>query len=159
MTTDIAITRASASEPEAQALIKRHLAQMAAQSPAESCHALDGSGLDAADVAFFLLRRDGRAIAMGALKSLRDGGCELKSMHTLAEARGSGAGRQMLEFLLDRARSDGASAVYLETGSTEDFTPAKRLYESYGFVECPPFGDYSKDPWSLFMRLDLRAAA
>ncbi|MFS4580635.1 GNAT family N-acetyltransferase [Phaeobacter sp. C3_T13_0] len=157
--TDVVIARASATEPEAIAMIKRHLEQMASQSPEESCHALDGSGLDAANVAFFLLRRDGQAIAMGALKTLSNNACELKSMHTISEARGSGAGRQMLEFLLSLAKDDGATAIYLETGSTADFTPAKQLYESYGFVECPPFEGYAEDPWSFFMRLDLRAVA
>ncbi|AXT34847.1 GNAT family N-acetyltransferase [Phaeobacter sp. LSS9] len=158
MPATIAITRASPAEPEARSLIRRHLDQMAAQSPEESCHALDGSGLDAPDVAFFLLRREGTAIAMGALKTLSGGGRELKSMHTVAEARGSGAGRQMLEFLLHRARAEQATAIYLETGSTPDFLAARRLYESYGFVECPPFEGYTEDPWSLFMRLDLPAA-
>lgn len=153
------ITAARPSDPEATALIRRHLAQMAAQSPEESCHAMDISGLERPEVKFFLLRRDGQALAMGALKDLGDGARELKSMHTLAEARGSGAGRAMLEFLLDLARSEQAAAVYLETGSTDDFLPSRRLYESFGFASCPPFADYAEDPWSVFMRLDLRAAA
>ena len=153
------IQRASASDPAAAALIRRHLDQMAAQSPEESCHALDGSGLDAPDVAFFLLRKDGKAIAMGALKTLQNDGRELKSMHTASEARGTGAGKAMLEFLLDHARAEGARAIYLETGSTSDFDPARKLYEGYGFVECDPFEGYTFDPWSLFMRLDLDRAA
>ncbi|APG47927.1 GNAT family N-acetyltransferase [Phaeobacter porticola] len=159
MTLGFVISRASATEPEAAALIKRHLEQMASQSPEESCHALDGGGLDGDDVAFFLLRQEGTAIAMGALKQLRDGARELKSMHTLSEARGSGAGRMMLEFLLSYATEHGATAICLETGSTSDFEPARKLYEHYGFVECPPFEGYAKDPWSIFMRLDLSAAA
>lgn len=154
---DIAAARPS--DPEATALIRRHLAQMAAQSPEESCHAMDISGLEGPEVQFFLLRRDRQALAMGALKDLGDGTRELKSMHTLTEARGSGAGRAMLAFLLDLARRDQAAAIYLETGSTEDFLPSRRLYESFGFVPCPPFADYAEDPWSVFMRLDLRAAA
>ncbi|MFW8637500.1 GNAT family N-acetyltransferase [Cribrihabitans pelagius] len=154
-----AITRESPAAPEAVALIRRHLAQMAAQSPAESCHALDGSGLEAPEVAFFLLRQGGTAIAMGALKMLSGSVCELKSMHTAAEARGSGAGRAMLEFLLARARTAGASGVYLETGSTAEFLPARKLYEAYGFAECPPFEGYTEDPWSVFMHLPLPGAA
>lgn len=146
-------------DPEAEALIHRHLSQMAAQSPEESCHALDGSGLDGPEVQFFLLRREGKAIAMGALKQLRGGGCELKSMHTAAEARGSGAGRAMLEFLLSLARSEGATGIYLETGSTDDFLASRSLYRSLGFAECGPFEDYGEDPWSVFMHLDLRSAA
>ncbi|NVK12797.1 MAG: GNAT family N-acetyltransferase [Rhodobacteraceae bacterium] len=157
--TDFDIAAARPSDPEATALIRRHLAQMAAQSPEESCHAMDSSGLEGPEVQFFLLRRDGQALAMGALKDLGDGRRELKSMHTVKEARGSGAGRAMLGFLLDLARREQAAAIYLETGSTEDFLPSRRLYESFGFVPCPPFADYGEDPWSVFMLLDLRAAA
>ena len=156
---DFDIRPASPAEPEAAALIRRHLAQMAAQSPQESCHALDGSGLEGPEVQFFLLRRGGKAIAMGALKILADGARELKSMHTLSEARGSGAGRTMLAFLLQHARSSGASGVFLETGSTDAFLPSRQLYAGFGFVECGPFAGYAEDPWSTFMRLDLRAAA
>lgn len=155
---DTVIVPARPSDPDAAILIRRHLDQMAAQSPEESCHALDGSGLEGPDVQFFLLRRDGQAIGMGALKRLADNTRELKSMHTLSEARGSGAGRAILEHLLKLARQENASGIYLETGSTPEFLPARKLYESYGFSECPPFGDYSEDPWSVFMHLDLQAA-
>ncbi|MCE8544951.1 GNAT family N-acetyltransferase [Ruegeria pomeroyi] len=156
---EFTIERVSPSAPEAAALIARHVALMASQSPEESCHVLDGSGLDSPDVAFFLLRQAGPAIGMGALKTLSGGALELKSMHTLVEARGTGAGRAMLEFLLDHARNQGASGIYLETGSTDDFLPARRLYETYGFAECGPFEGYAEDPWSTFMTLDLRGAA
>lgn len=153
------IEQANPSAPDAAAMIARHVALMASQSPEGSCHVLDGSGLDSPDVAFFLLRHAGVAIGMGALKTLSDGALELKSMHTVAESRGSGAGRAMLDFLLDRARSQGASSIYLETGSTSDFLPARRLYETYGFAECGPFEGYAEDPWSTFMSLDLHGAA
>lgn len=153
------IMRENPSAPEAAALIRRHLEQMAAQSPPDSCHVLDGSGLEAPEVDFYLLRLGGKAIAMGGLKALPDGARELKSMHTAAEARGTGAGRAMLEFLLARAREDQAGGIYLETGSTDDFLPARKLYEAYGFTECGPFGEYTEDPWSVFMHLPLRTAA
>ncbi len=145
--------------PEASALIRRHLSQMAAQSPEESCHALDTSGLEGPEVQFFLLRRDGNPVAMGALKLLDGGARELKSMHTVSEARGSGAGRAMLAFLLKLSRKEGATGIFLETGSTDDFLPSRRLYESFGFKQCSAFADYTKDPWSVFMHLDLRAPA
>ena len=156
---DFVIVPARPSDPEAALLIRRHLDQMAPQSPEESCHALDGGGLESPDVQFFLLRLRGTVIGMGALKSIGGNACELKSMHTLSEARGSGAGRAMLEHLLGLARSDGAADIYLETGSTPAFLPARKLYESYGFIECAPFADYSEDPWSTFMHLDLHAAS
>lgn len=150
------IRLAPAGDPDAAQLIRRHLAQMALQSPAESCHAEGQTDLDAPGARLFLLQRDGVAIAMGALKTLGDGALELKSMHTASEARGSGAGRAMLEHLLTLARAEAATGVYLETGSNDEFIASRRLYASLGFVECPPFSDYETDPWSTFMHLDLR---
>jgi putative acetyltransferase len=35
---------------------------------------------------------------------------------------------------------------------------ADTRYARFGFVECPPFGDYRLDPNSVFMALDLGAA-
>lgn len=153
------ITAESPDRPEAQALIARHLGQMGAQSPEDSCHAMGAEGLSAPGVAFFLIWRDGQAIGMGALKPISGGAMELKSMHTLAEMRGTGAGRAMLEHLLGVARQEGARAIYLETGSTDDFLPARRLYAAYGFVEVAPFEEYEPDPWSTFMALELEAGA
>ncbi len=43
----------------------------------------------------------------------------------------------------------------LETGSVEAFLPAQRLYESFGFTECGPFGDDAEDPNSVFMTMRL----
>lgn len=153
------IAQARPDQPEALALIARHLQQMAEQSPEDSCHAMDSSGLAGPDVAFFLLWQGEQAVGMGALKTLGSAGAELKSMHVLPETRGTGAGRMMLEHLLELARTNGAGAVYLETGSTDDFLAARRLYESYGFTTCEPFGDYTHDPWSVFMVLELSPTA
>jgi putative acetyltransferase len=38
----------------------------------------------------------------------------------------------------------------------EAFRPAQRLYESFGFTYCGPFGDYVEDPNSVFMTLRLQ---
>lgn len=153
------IAPARPSEPQARALIARHVAQMAAQSPDESCHVLDLSGLEVPQVDFYLLWQGDKAIAMGALKALSNGGVELKSMHTVSEARGTGAGRAMLEHLMALARERGADAIYLETGSTDDFLPARKLYQHYGFVAGDPFEGYDHDPWSVFMKRDLTPGA
>ena len=37
----------------------------------------------------------------------------------------------------------------------EAFEPAQKLYESFGFTRCGPFGDYVEDPNSVFMTLRL----
>ena len=43
------------------------------------------------------------------------------------------------------------TSLWLETGTTPDFAPAQRLYESEGFELCGPFDDYTLDPFSVFM--------
>jgi putative acetyltransferase len=53
------------------------------------------------------------------------------------------------------ARRRGYARLYLETGSMAFFEPARALYRGFGFVPCPPFGDYRADPYSVHMALSL----
>lgn len=145
------IRRDRPDSPAAQQLIARHLAVMTGQSPAESVHALDTAALAGPDIRFFTLWDGDTALGMGALKLMSETEGELKSMHTLTEARGRGAGAAMLEHLLTAAVEIGLTRLYLETGSSADFAPARRLYARHGFAECPPFGTYAPDPHSTFM--------
>jgi hypothetical protein len=46
--------------------------------------------------------------------------------------------------------ASGAS-LWLETGQSEAFTPALRLYEGAGFVRCGPFDGYVGNAFSIFM--------
>lgn len=126
-----------------------------AASPAEFAFALDHDRLVDPDVTLFGLRVDGELLAVGALKRLDDDHAELKSMHTAEEARGRGLGRRMLDHLLTTARARGYRRVSLETGSTDEFAPARSLYASSGFAACPPFADYQASGWNTFMTLEL----
>ena len=152
---DAQITEADARVDEVQALIGRHLRFAGAATPSEFAFALDHGGLLEPAVTLFGLRMDGELLAIGALKHLDDAHAELKSMHTAQEARGRGLGRLMLEHLVATARARGYRRVSLETGSTEEFAPARRLYASSGFVPCAPFAEYRSSDWNTFMTLDL----
>ena len=90
-----------------------------------------------------------------ALRQLGPEHGEVKSMHTAESARGRGVGSALLRRLMDTARARGMRRLSLETGSWPYFLPARALYARHGFVECPPFGDYSEDPNSVFMTLRL----
>jgi len=140
---------------DVQALIREHLADMYATSPAESVHALDVAALTKPGLTFFTAREDEVLLGCGALKELSPSDGELKSMRTAAAARGRGIGTLMLAHLLGEARRRGYRAVHLETGTQDFFAPARRLYEQHGFVECPPFGDYTEDPVSVYYVLEL----
>jgi putative acetyltransferase len=110
-------------------LLREHLDDMYATSPADSVHALD--------------------------KELGHSEGEIKSMRTTDAARGRGVASAILERILLHATSRNFSALRLETGPQDFFLPARRLYARHGFVECGPFADYTLDPYSVFMSRDL----
>jgi putative acetyltransferase len=138
------------------ALLERHLAFAKSHSPPEDVHALDVDGLLDPAVTFFSFRRKGALLAIGALQQLDAEHAELKSMHTVQEARGRGIGRAMVGHLVSVARARGIHHLSLETGSMSGFAPAWSLYTRAGFTPCGPFGAYALSPNSTFMTLILR---
>lgn len=152
---DIAFRVDDLSGAATQALVKRHLAGMHENSPPESVHALDLDKLRQPGVTFWSGWKDGEIVVMGALKRVNVTDGEIKSMRVADTFLGKGAGRAMLEHIIAEARRIGMTRLWLETGSTDAFTPAIKLYESAGFEVCGPFADYKLDPFSVFMRRDL----
>lgn len=140
-----------------QALVAVHLAGVHADSPEDSCHALGLDALRDPSITFLSAWEGDDLAGIGALKDLGRGRGELKSMRVDDRFRGTGVGRALLRALIGVARERGMTSLWLETGTMPSFTPARRLYESAGFVECPPFGDYRLDPYSVFLTLDLAA--
>ena len=151
----LTIAREDPLSPDLDLLFSRHHDACHIDTPPESIHMLDRSELTAPDIAFHVLRDGGRPLGMGAVKTIAPGHGEVKSMHVLAEARGRGLSRRLLDHLVDQARGDGLVRLSLETGVQPSFTAARGLYERAGFVECPPFGDYAPDPNSLFMTREI----
>jgi len=135
--------------PEILALLQLHLDEMHQWSPPESVHAMPAERLRAPDVAFYAAWHGERLAAVGAIKQLDSAHGELKSMRAHPDYRGKGAGRAMLDHLLAVARARGYQRVSLETGRPQPFLPARLLYEANGFAECPPFGDYVSDDFSI----------
>ncbi len=132
-------------------LMARHSADMHLDTPPESIHMMDAGQLDHPDIAFFVLRDAGQAIAMGAFKRIEAGHGEIKSMHVAREVRGRGLSRLMLDHLMAEARALGLTRLSLETGAQPTFVAARMLYAKAGFEECPPFGAYVLDPNSVYM--------
>lgn len=142
--------------PEVCALLREHLSHMHELSPPESVHALDLSGLQSPDVTFWTVWEGSVLLGCGALKELDPTHGEVKSMRTPARLRRRGAGRALLTHIVAEARARGYNRLSLETGSMDAFKPAQKLYESFGFVHCGPFGSYRPDPYSAFMSLELK---
>lgn len=137
------------------ALLQEHLEDMHSNSPPESVHALDLEALRQPEVSFWVARQHGELLGCGAMKQIEPLHGEIKSMRTAPRHRGRGVGEALLLHILGEARRRGFRRISLETGTPEVFAPARRLYARHGFVECPPFGHYVLDPWSVFMTLEL----
>jgi putative acetyltransferase len=141
--------------PEVLALLEEHLANMHELSPPDQVFAFDAGRLRAPGVTFWTAW-DGRTLlGCAALKELSPSTGEVKSMRTPARLRRRGAGRALLNHILDEAAARGYRELFLETGRHPAFGAAHALYRSAGFEDCGPFGDYPDHGNSIFMRLRL----
>jgi putative acetyltransferase len=141
--------------PEVHALLHEHLANMHELSPADKVFALDLSKLRVPEITFWTVWDGDLLLGCGALKALSTTHGEIKSMRTPAAHRGRGAGRAVLERIIETARQRGYQLLSLETGSHPAFGVAQQLYRSAGFEYSGPFADYKEDPHSVFMDLRL----
>jgi len=110
--------------PDVRALLEEHFARMRAGSPPEACHVLPIDGLK--DPAVRLL-------------SVRDENGNLL-----------GVGKAMLDQLTALAREAGMTRLSCETGNSDMFVAANRLYENAGFVRSGPFGGYQPTDFTNF---------
>lgn len=151
MAEHIQILQDDLTAPDIVALLEYHLAEMARHSPICSVHAFPVERLRADDVTFWSVRLNGQLAGCGALKQVDPGHGELKSMRTDPAFVRRGLGEAMLLHLMAEATARGYTRLSLETGRPEPFYPAHALYRKHGFSECPPFGDYTEDPFSMCM--------
>ena len=143
------------SRPAIHALLEEHLESMHSLGPPESVHALDLAGLRKPDVTFWSAWEGSELLGVGALKELDAKHGEIKSMRTVKTHVRKGVGRALLTHIIAVARERRYERLSLETGGMEAFKPAQKLYESFGFVYCGPFGEYVADQYSVFMTLRL----
>jgi GNAT superfamily N-acetyltransferase len=92
---------------------------------------------------FYLLGHEGRYAGIGCLKRLVPGVGEIQRMYVRPQARGIGAGRRIVERLIDDARLIGYRPLRLE--SLRALTAAHALYRAVGFVEIPPYAKNSME--------------
>ncbi|MBP7376569.1 MAG: GNAT family N-acetyltransferase [Pyrinomonadaceae bacterium] len=138
-------------DPRIHGLLNEHLENMRAISPPESVHALDLDKLRAPDITFWTAWEGDELLGCGALKELDDTHAEVKSMRTASGHLRKGVARQILAHIISESVRRGYGRVSLETGSMDEFEPARRLYASCGFEFCGPFAEYLDDPNSVFM--------
>lgn len=107
---------------------------------------------------FYLVQQGDAFVGVGCLRQLAAGMGELQRMYVQPRARGLGAGRLLLERLLQDARALGCLRVRLE--SLKALAAAHSLYRSVGFVEIDPYSDNSMRDYQPACTLDnYRASA
>ncbi|MGH3378498.1 MAG: GNAT family N-acetyltransferase [Actinoallomurus sp.] len=139
------------SGPEIAEFLNDHILEMRSITPPESVHALDLGRLRGPGITFWSILDGDTLVGCGALKRLDAGHAEVKSMRTAPRRKRSGVASLLLEHIIAEARRMGFARLSLETGTTEHFLPARKLYEKFGFAYCEPFADYRLDPHSAYM--------
>ncbi|MCA8961515.1 MAG: GNAT family N-acetyltransferase [Planctomycetes bacterium] len=153
----MAMRRDDLTGPEILALLQEHLASMVENSPPGGVNALDVDRLRVPRVTFWSAWRAGELVGCGALQELDPTHGEIKSMRTVQAHLRCGVGSAILRHLEGVALERGYLRLSLETGSGDAFTPARALYEQFGFERCGPFAEYEENGFSVFMTKELGA--
>lgn len=151
------IREASIRETVVKQLLVDHHRSMFAFSPPESVHALSEAEFEHPSLTLWCAWGGDVLMGCGALKRLDSLHGEIKSMRTVDEFRRRGVAARILTHIIESAEQDGYRRLSLETGSHEFFSPARSLYQRFGFAPCEPFGSYVEDPHSVFMSIEIRA--
>lgn len=147
---EIEIRREDPRQPDVTKLIRDLDEMFHRLYPAESNHLVDIETLAAPDIHFFVARRNGEALACGALWHRDPAYGEIKRIYVRPEARGLKLSKLIMARLEEDAREHGLSAMKLETGTLQP--EALGLFAKWGFTRCSPYADYPiDDPYSVFM--------
>jgi putative acetyltransferase len=116
--------------------------------PSESNHLDSLDELSKSNVDFLAAYADSEICGIGAIKVLSGYG-EIKRLYVPEKHRGKGIAKKLVEELETCLVKRSIFTVRLETGIHQH--EAINLYKKFGYSETAPFGDYTKDPLSVFM--------
>ena len=145
----------SQDDPCLNAILATHEAFAVAHTPEDSGHAIAPGEALPVSLEFHVARVAGEAVGCVGLMAIGPAHGEIKSMHVVRASRGCGVGAALIQAVLSSAVQRGFAKVSLETGRGEGFAASRRLYSRLGFAECPPFGAYREDPFSVCMTRDV----
>jgi len=134
--------------PDAVMLIEELEEHLTPFYPATSRHGYSVEKLIKQGVAFFVTRRNNVPAGCGGVQFYGDEYGELKRMFVRPQFRRQGLAKLMLEHLETYALGNNIPLLRLETGIFQK--DAIGLYERMGYRACPPFGEYTNDPLSVF---------
>lgn len=149
----ITITQERPDTPDAQVLIAELDAQLDPLYPSTSRYGYSIEKLLAQSVVFFVLRDGDTPVGCGGLQFFGTEYAELKRLYVRDAFRGQGFAQQLLDHLADYTLRQNLPTLRLETGMHQHAAIA--LYERFGFVPIPRFGDYRDDPLSRFFEKQL----
>ena len=89
------------------------------------------------DGIFYLVECEGQLAAMGGLRKVRQGVCELKRVYVRPAFRGKRLGETIIQRLLDDAVAFGYGHALLDSGPF--MAAAHRLYIAAGFTDCAAY--------------------
>ena len=143
-----------------RALMEAYGAHLAAHPAGAANMCLSGftqelGGLHGKYAALLLATADGVAAGCVALRRLTqvEGGCEMKRLWVGPSFRGMRIGRRLVEEAVRWARTEGMTALYLDTISVA-MPEAVRLYAAMGFERVEPYhGDCTADVEFFRLRL------
>lgn len=136
-------------------LLAYHVGEARTVTPPEFSFALPVDALLADGITFWTARDGVDLLGFAALKDLGDGTGEVKSMRTAPAHLRKGVAVKILEAIIREARRRAYATLFLETGVTDIYLPARKLYEKHGFSQGPVFGDYKPSDHNYFMKLSL----
>lgn len=144
----IVIRQVDPKREEVLGLITQLDEYQASMYPPESNHLDPLDELSKTNV-HFLAAYDGTKICgIGAVKILNDYG-EIKRMYVPGEYRSRGVAKDILKTLENHLVEKSVFIARLETGIHQH--AAINLYKKLGYSEISPFGEYTKDPLSVFL--------
>tara|TARA_B100000795_G_C22514521_1_gene328928 strand:- start:110 stop:577 length:468 start_codon:yes stop_codon:yes gene_type:complete len=137
--------------PAVNDLLTNHFIELRSASPEGSAHVLDIPGLQVSSIKFWSLWRNEILIGCGALKFLKKGHGEFKSIRILNNFRGKGNGVIVVNHLISEAKKLDINQLSIETGAGDFFKPARMLFKQCGFEPCAPFAHYKEDINSVYL--------
>ena len=144
----IVLRQVNPRQADAAKLIRQLDEYQESMYPSESNHLDSLDELSKPNVDFLAAYADSEICGIGAVKVLSDYG-EIKRLYVPEKHRGKGIAKEIVEELENCLVKRSIFTARLETGIHQH--EAIDLYKRLGYLEVAPFGDYTKDPLSLFM--------
>ena len=110
-------------------------------------------GLKVPSIKFWSLWDDEKLIGCGALKFLDKEHGEFKSIRIHDKFRKQGHGINVINHLINEAKKLKIKRLSIETGASDFFMPARKLFQKTGFTKCEPFAHYKEDINSVYLTM------